>query len=482
MGGARPRGRRALPRGRRPGDPDPLDRDDELPRGHAARRGHRGAARDARLLAAPARGDGRLRGRVPGQVVPAATCARSRRSPTCSATRATSTWRSSASSGLLSGMRADERAGHRGPDRPLPRTSGPPRTRASRPSSSASTRRGFERRLVDYVAKHTGVRLAKLKPAAAGGLMAKPRPVTGLDPDRRLRPNARRILAVRIDEVYSYDGVVADPANVTELHDMRIACKRLRYLLEIFAHRLRRRPRALHRPRCSGLQDLLGDIHDCDVQIPMLEDHLAWLSAREGGAARRLVAEAATARPAALGAALRGRLPRVRQQARGRPPRRRAPRRPRPHRPPPPRARRALRASSSTSGAASRPSASAPGSRPRSASTAMPERLALLGDVHANGVALRAVLEAIAEAGITRRRLHRRPRDARRRPRGLRRRPARPGLALRDGQHRPQGRQPPGAPGGPPQGQAGRLPGLDHQPAHRPRASPSWPGCPWCGG
>ncbi|HMO01331.1 MAG TPA: CHAD domain-containing protein, partial [Miltoncostaeaceae bacterium] len=64
--------------------------------------------------------------------------------------------------------------------------------------------------------------------------MAKPRPVTGLDPDRRLRPNARRILQVRIDEVYAYDGLVADPANVTELHDMRIACKRLRYLLEIF--------------------------------------------------------------------------------------------------------------------------------------------------------------------------------------------------------------------------------------------------------
>ena len=32
----------------------------------------------------------------------------------------------------------------------------------------------------------------------------------------------------------------------------------------------------------------------------------------------------------------------------------------------------------------------------------MPDRLALFGDVHANGVALAAVLEAIAEAGITR--------------------------------------------------------------------------------
>lgn len=125
--------------------------------------------------------------------------------------------------------------------------------------------------------------------------MAKPRPVRGLDPDRRLRRNAHRILAVRIDEVYSYDGLVADPARVTELHDMRIACKRLRYLLEIFGVAF---PADL-RPftdEVAALQDLLGDIHDCDVQIPMLEDHLAWLALREAGAAQRLVSETAAAR------------------------------------------------------------------------------------------------------------------------------------------------------------------------------------------
>jgi CHAD domain-containing protein len=121
--------------------------------------------------------------------------------------------------------------------------------------------------------------------------MAKPRPVPGLDPDRRLRPNARRVLAVRIDEVYGYDGLVADPANVTELHDMRIACKRLRYLLEIFGIAFDA-DLGPFLDDVRGLQDLLGDIHDCDVQIPMLVEHLAWLDEREGGAARRLVREA----------------------------------------------------------------------------------------------------------------------------------------------------------------------------------------------
>src|SRR5205085_5681458 len=40
----------------------------------------------------------------------------------------------------------------------------------------------------------------------------------------------------------------------------------------------------------KGLQDLLGDIHDRDVQVPMLEEHLAWLSRQESHAAQRLVA------------------------------------------------------------------------------------------------------------------------------------------------------------------------------------------------
>ena len=125
--------------------------------------------------------------------------------------------------------------------------------------------------------------------------MAKPRPVKGLDPDRPIRPNARRVLAVRIDEVYSYDGVVADPANITELHDLRIACKRLRYLLEIFAIAFDEDLEPFI-DEVKDLQDLLGDIHDCDVQVPMLEDHLAWLAGREGEATRRLVERSAARR------------------------------------------------------------------------------------------------------------------------------------------------------------------------------------------
>jgi hypothetical protein len=121
--------------------------------------------------------------------------------------------------------------------------------------------------------------------------VAKPRPITGLDPDRRLRPNARRILAVRIDEVWAYGPYVTHPGHVRELHDMRIACKRLRYLLEIFEIAF---PADLGPfiDQIKDLQDLLGEVHDRDVQVPMLHDHLERLAERDAAAARELMRHA----------------------------------------------------------------------------------------------------------------------------------------------------------------------------------------------
>ena len=119
--------------------------------------------------------------------------------------------------------------------------------------------------------------------------MAKPRPVHGLRPRGRLRPNARRILAVRIEEVWSYERVVQTPDAITELHDMRIACKRLRYLLEIFSVAFSDDLEP-YIDQVKELQDLLGDIHDRDVQVPALQEHLAWLERREAEAAQRLLA------------------------------------------------------------------------------------------------------------------------------------------------------------------------------------------------
>jgi CHAD domain-containing protein len=119
----------------------------------------------------------------------------------------------------------------------------------------------------------------------------KARKVKGLDPDGPLRENARRIIDVRAAEVRSFSPGVLDPRNVEDLHDMRIAAKRLRYVLEL-TEPVFGEPAEQGAKRAKKLQDLLGEIHDCDVTIPRVERHIE----------RLRLDDAATVREAAGGA------------------------------------------------------------------------------------------------------------------------------------------------------------------------------------
>ena len=138
----------------------------------------------------------------------------------------------------------------------------------------------------------------------------KAKRVKGLDPSGPLVDNAQRIVATRLEELMGFAPKVFDPAEVEALHDLRIAAKRLRYVLEVtgglfgpFA------PKALERTK--DLQDLVGEIHDCDVMVPRVlklikelrrEDVTAVV--REAGRAKELDPALAAAAPNA--AAYRG--------------------------------------------------------------------------------------------------------------------------------------------------------------------------------
>ena len=61
----------------------------------------------------------------------------------------------------------------------------------------------------------------------------KARKVKGLEPAEPLRPNAARIVATRLDELRALAAEALEPGAETAQHDMRIAAKRLRYVLEI---------------------------------------------------------------------------------------------------------------------------------------------------------------------------------------------------------------------------------------------------------
>lgn len=131
----------------------------------------------------------------------------------------------------------------------------------------------------------------------------KPRKVKGLDPADSLVANARRIVATRADELYSFDPH-GDSGN---LHDMRIAAKRLRYVLELTTPAFGKAASKGAR-EAKEIQTLLGELHDCDVMLDLIAEHTATLRAADAEAALALAPTGASDLPAATVHALPNRL------------------------------------------------------------------------------------------------------------------------------------------------------------------------------
>jgi len=99
--------------------------------------------------------------------------------------------------------------------------------------------------------------------------MAKAKSIVGISAHTPTAVNARIIARTLLEELSSWDEYVSFPYATRELHDLRIAAKRFRYTLEIFA--------AILPPACKGalaeveqIQEELGSLHDSDVLIALL--------------------------------------------------------------------------------------------------------------------------------------------------------------------------------------------------------------------
>ena len=126
----------------------------------------------------------------------------------------------------------------------------------------------------------------------------KARRVKHLDPGHSLAENAERIVRVRLEELCGFVPAVLDPGSVRELHDMRIAAKRLRYALEVTADPCFGPYARTASKRAKELQDLLGEIHDCDVQLPRVEDLVHTLRDEDAAELRRRAGDAPDVDPA----------------------------------------------------------------------------------------------------------------------------------------------------------------------------------------
>jgi CHAD domain len=112
----------------------------------------------------------------------------------------------------------------------------------------------------------------------------KARQVKKLDATRPLGENAARMIQVRLDEMVAF-APRALAGKMKAQHDMRIAAKRLRYVLEVTGFAFGK-PADTARRRARDLQDILGEIHDCDVMLPRVRQHQERLQQRDAAAVR----------------------------------------------------------------------------------------------------------------------------------------------------------------------------------------------------
>jgi CHAD domain-containing protein len=141
--------------------------------------------------------------------------------------------------------------------------------------------------------------------------VAKARDIPGFAADLPFREAAALAVGTRGDEVWEHEHRAMDTGDIEGVHDMRVATRRLRAAMEIFAPCF---PKKRHRKalrEVKDLADLLGARRDPDVMIqrlraiegrltqedrPGIESLCDELRAEQDGANRRLSEALATIR------------------------------------------------------------------------------------------------------------------------------------------------------------------------------------------
>ena len=132
--------------------------------------------------------------------------------------------------------------------------------------------------------------------------MSRAWPVHDVDPDASVIDNARRVLAVRVAEFYSFEPIVPYPELSAALHDLRISAKRLRYTLELFRPQFGKAgERQIE--RVKAIQEELGTLHDHDVRIDLIGDELSQLMVEQSRMTQSEIADASSEELAAIATA-----------------------------------------------------------------------------------------------------------------------------------------------------------------------------------
>lgn len=130
--------------------------------------------------------------------------------------------------------------------------------------------------------------------------MAKARLVP-VDPDEPFGVAARRILPVRAAELVEQVPGVRRADDIEHLHDLRVAARRLRAVLEVFEGALPQKRHAAALREVKQHTERMGDARDLDVQLEFLDSFLEAAAAGERPGVEWLVATLRAERATAYG-------------------------------------------------------------------------------------------------------------------------------------------------------------------------------------
>src|SRR4029079_14292217 len=111
--------------------------------------------------------------------------------------------------------------------------------------------------------------------------MAKAREIPGLSADLTYGEVAARVVEVRCRELADHSAGVLDTSDIENVHDMRVASRRLRAALEVFMPCFPAKPAKSVLEEVKALAAALGERRDAAVAIPTLDSFAAAMPAPE---------------------------------------------------------------------------------------------------------------------------------------------------------------------------------------------------------
>jgi CHAD domain-containing protein len=113
----------------------------------------------------------------------------------------------------------------------------------------------------------------------------------GLDPGEPFADAGARAVRVRAQELFELAAGVLDTSEIERVHDMRVATRRLRAVMEIFAPAWAGDSGAVFKSALRDVKDLadaLGERRDPDVQIDAMEAQAAKMPAAQRAGVKAL--------------------------------------------------------------------------------------------------------------------------------------------------------------------------------------------------